>query len=125
MGGQRLGLGRPQPSTFPLRGTPNGVIHNLMHRLWISLYHRMRANYHFQWYICENCVVMSSLERSEWWRSDSRLRPSNHQLVDALEIFECGELDDHFSALRCQVDLYPGIEMTGKQLLEFEDSRRR
>jgi hypothetical protein len=43
----------------------NPVIHNLMHRLWITLYHRLRGFHHFEWQTSSVTRNMSGRHHSE------------------------------------------------------------
>ena len=75
-----------------------------MHRLWIKLYHRLGHPTTLSGGICSDyyplCQLTTHCSRKIITkRSDLKDAATNHQLVDALEVLEGGELDDHFPPL--------------------------
>ena len=52
---------------------------------------------------------------------DQAVRRSPMIPVDPLEVLEVGELDHDPAPLRAHVDLHPGVELVGEQLLQLEE----
>jgi hypothetical protein len=74
MGGQRLGLTAPGGSSTSTSGIDGDVIHNLMHRLWITLYHWLRAMYHYEWFnssTIDHPVGLPPLSVVTWLRNQT------------------------------------------------------
>src|SRR5205807_541608 len=76
------------------------AVHNLNHRLWTG---ELQPS---------GCGCL---------RHVSGLR---HAPVEALEVLEGGELDQHSTLARPHLDLHPGVEVSREELLELEQAGR-
>ena len=50
---------------------------------------------------------------------------TNHQLIDALEVLEGCEVDDHLPPFGTHVHFDSGVEMAREQFFQLEQARRR